>query len=63
MFSTPFIRDWRFYELLARMTARHYRENGGKIYTAVVSACEEYGASFSDSEMGYIKDVAETLYI
>lgn len=57
------MRDWKFYDLLARMTARYYRENGGMIYTAIISACEEYGEKFSDSEMAYIKDVTETLYI
>ena len=57
------MRDWKFYDLLARMTARYYRENGGMIYTAIISACEEYGDEFSDSEMAYIKDVTETLYI
>ena len=63
MFSTPFVRDYKFYQLLARMTARYYRENGMKIYTAVVEACSEYGEEFEDSEMAYIKDIAETLYI
>ena len=58
-----FVRDYKFYQLLARMTAKHYRENGGMIYTAIISACEEYGEEFTDSEMAYIKDIAETLYI
>lgn len=58
-----FVRDYKFYQLLARMTAKHYRENGMKIYTAVVEACSEYGEEFEDSEMAYIKDIAETLYI
>ena len=59
----PFIRDEHFYRLLARMTARHYHKNGGLIHLAVKSACEEYGEEFTDSEMSYIKDRAETFYI
>ena len=57
------IRDWKFYKLLARMTARYYRENGGLIYSAILAACSEYGEEFTDSEMKYIQEVAETLYI